>query len=120
MKKQNEKKFRLKYIRGLEKFRTRTITALKHPLFNIEVFKHNIEKFYEELKQIEPIRLDSEYHKRLQSFINLVLQKSSNHSKTFNEEIELLLKESNLLEKEKNKTNYKKSKHKKRDFTDGY
>jgi hypothetical protein len=42
------------------------------------------------------------------------------HSKTFEEERATLLKDANLLQKEKNSSNYKKDKHKNQKFTDGY
>ena len=42
------------------------------------------------------------------------------HSNTFQEEKATLLKDANLLQKEKNKSNYKKDKHKNQKFNDGY
>ena len=116
----NEKTLRLKYIRILEKFTSRAISLLKHPQFDFEIFKTNIEKYYKEIQKIDAIRLDSEYHKKLQDYVNLTLQCTANHSKTFEDEQQQLLKEANLLHKEKNKTSYKKDKHKKKNFQDGY
>ncbi len=43
-----------------------------------------------------------------------------NHSENFEDERATLLKDANLLQKEKNKSNYKKDKHKKQTFNDGY
>lgn len=116
----NEKTLRLKYIRILEKFTSRSISLLKHPKFDFEIFKTNIEKYYLEITKVKAIRLDSQYHSRLQEYVNLTLQKIENHSKTFEEEQQFLLKEANLLHKEKNKTNYKKDKHRKKNFYDGH
>jgi hypothetical protein len=42
------------------------------------------------------------------------------HTESFEEERANLLKDANLLQKEKNKSNYKKDKHKKQTFNDGY
>ena len=120
MKQPNEKILRLKYIRILEKFTTRAISLLKHPSFDFNIFKTNIEKYYTEIQKFKPIRLDSQYHKKLQAYVNLTLEKTTNHSNTFEEEQQLLLKEANLLHKEKNKTNYKKEKHKKKNFHNEY
>ena len=116
----NEKTLRLKYIRILEKFTSRAISLLKHPQFDFEIFKVNIEKYYQEIKKVEAVRLDSEYHKKLQEYVNITLQTIETHSKSFEDEQQLLLKEANLLHKEKNKTSYKKDKHRKRSFNDGY
>jgi len=116
----NEKTLRLKYIRILEKFTSRSISLLKHPSFDFEIFKVNIQKYYEDIKKVQAIRLDSQYHKKLQEYVNITLEKISVHSKTFEEEQQLLLKEANLLHKEKNKTNYKKDKHKIKNFNNGY
>jgi len=116
----NEKTLRLKYIRILEKFTSRAISLLKHPQFDFEIFKTNIEKYYGEIKKVEAIRLDSEYHKKLQEYVNITLQCTANHSKSFEDEQQQLLKEANLLHKEKNKTSYKKDKHRKKNFHDGY
>lgn len=120
MKKQNEKSIRLRYIRVLEKFLTRSIALLKNDDFNLDNFKNNIDRYYEEIQNVESVRLDSEYLKKLVDFVNLTLQKIETHSNDFENEKQLLLKEANLLHKEKNKSNYKKDKHKKRSFNDGY
>jgi predicted DNA-binding WGR domain protein len=116
----NEKTIRLKYIRILEKFTSRAISLLKHPMFDFNIFKINIEKYYQDVKKFEAIRLDSQYHKKLQDYVNLTLQLTQTHSKSFEDEQQLLLKEANLLHKEKNKTSYKKDKHKKKDFHERY
>ena len=42
------------------------------------------------------------------------------HSKSFEDERAILLKDANLIQKEKNSSNYKKDKHKNQKFTDGY
>ena len=130
MKKQNDearrnsahgqKAIRLKYVRVLEKFVKRTIALLKHPEFNFEVFKKQTIVNYEFVKNVETVRLDSEYLKKLKEYSQTILNTLEHHSKDFQEEHQLLLKEANLLHKEKNKNNYKKDKHTKKKFNDGY
>lgn len=117
---QNQKTIRLKYVRVLEKFVKRTIALLKHPSFDFELFKTLTIKNYEFVSQVESIRLDSEYLKRLQQYAQHILNTLDNHTKDFQEEQQFLLKEANLLHKEKNRTNYKKDKHKNKKFNDGY
>jgi len=116
----NEKTLRLKYIRILEKFTSRAISLLKHPEFDFNIFKTNIEKYYQDIKKFQSTRLDSQYHQKLQDYVNLTLQLTQTHSDDFKQEQQTLLKEANLLHKEKNKTNYKKDKHKKKNIYDRY
>ena len=120
MQKKQNKIIRLKYIRVLEKFLTRSVALLKNDSFELDNFKINIDRYYDEIKKVKSVRLDSEYLKKLIAFVNLTLEKTQNHSDDFEIEKQLLLKEANLLHKEKNKTSYKKDKHKKRLFDDGY
>jgi len=120
----DEKQQRLKYVRYLEKFHKRTIPLLKHPRFDIQIFTKTINKYYEELKLIPSSRLDSTYLQLLEKFVNttlhLVTSYDEEEHKNFDNQKQSLLKQSNLMHKEKNKSNYKKDKHKKRSFTDGY
>lgn len=121
MKTADNKIKRLRYIRLLEKFLTRTVAISKNddlPFYN---FVENINRYYEEIKKVEAIRLDSEYLRMLEDFVNMVLGKVDTIEHTEFENLkELILKEANLLHKEKNKTNYKKDKHKYKSFNDGY
>ncbi len=119
----NEKDIRLKYTRGLEKFVRSNISYLKDPTFEFEIFKKRVKRTFEVLKKIPSIRLNATYPIALENYVNLVLQVL--HVENLkNEEIQeiqtKLLKEANLLHKEKNKTQYKKDKHKKSSFNDGY
>ncbi|MCK5111794.1 MAG: hypothetical protein KAQ94_09765 [Arcobacteraceae bacterium] len=116
----NQKILRLKYVRVLEKFVKRTIALLKHPEFDYVLFKELTFANYEFVQKLEAIRLDSEYLKKLQEYSQIILNTIANHSKDFKDEQQFLLKEANLLHKEKNKNNYKKDKHKKKKFNDGY
>ena len=116
----HEKQKRIRYIRILEKFFTRTISLLKLDNFNHELFKERILKNYQDIKRVEQVDLNSKYYTELIAFINKTLSYVENHSESFEEERETLLKEANLLQKEKNKNTYRKDKHKKSKFNDGY
>ncbi|BAK73132.1 MAG: hypothetical protein RBQ84_03845 [Arcobacter sp.] len=116
----NEKQQRIKYIRVLEKFFTRTISLLKIENFDKELFKQRTKKNYEDMKKTQEVELYSEYYTNLKVFISKTVNYTQNHSETFEEERANLLKDANLLQKEKNKSNYKKDKHKKHKFNDGY
>lgn len=119
----NEKEVRLKYTRGLEKFVRSNISYLKDPTFEFEIFKKRVKKTFEILKKIPHIRLNSTYPIALEKYVNLVLAILHIEKITEKQTEELqanLLKEANLLHKEKNKTRYKKDKHKNSSFNDGY
>ena len=120
MDKINDKTIRLKYVRVLEKFAQRSIALLKHPQFDFNLFITQSIKNHKFIEDATPIRLDSEYLKKLIVYCEMVMLKVYNHTKTFEEEQQFLLKESNLLHKEKNKSSYKKDKHTKKKFYDGY
>jgi len=126
------KALRLKYVRHLEKFHKKTIPLLKKDNFEIDLFVKIIDKYYNEIKLVQSIRLDSTYLQMLENFVNLTLNYTSNYvnerddeyaddeDKDFENKRLALLKHSNLMHKEKNNSIYKKDKHKKRNFTDGY
>ena len=119
----NEKDIRLKYTRGLEKFVRSNISYLKDPTFEFEVFQKRVRKTFEILKKIKHIRLNATYPIALENYVNLILGILHIEELKDKEKEELqakLLKEANLLHKEKNKTQYKKDKHKKSSFNDGY
>ena len=116
----NEKQQRIKYIRVLEKFFTRTISLLKLDNFDKDLFKQRTKKNYEDLIKTKEIELYSEYYEGLKIFINKTMFYLEEHTNSFEEERAILLKDANLLQKEKNKSNYKKDKHKNQKFNDGY
>lgn len=120
MKKMNEKTVRLRYIRVLEKFSTKAITLLKYDEFDLELYKKAVLKAYESLQKTQSASLYSEYPSKLKAYAQLVLDTLENHSKDFESERAMLLKEYNLLQKEKNKGSYRKDKHKHKKFNDGY
>ncbi len=119
----NEKDTRLRYVRALERFTSSNISYLKEPIFEFEIFQKRVKKRFEILKKIKSIRLNAAYPLALESYANLLL--STLHveefSKTQEEELKTkLLKHANLLHKERNKTLYKKDKHKRSSYNDGY
>jgi hypothetical protein len=116
----HEKQLRIRYIRVLEKFFTRTISLLKLEDFDFEMFKERTLKNFEDTKRVKKIELTSAYLLSLKKFIDLTLQYLENHTDDFEEERNRLLKEANLLQKERNQASYKKDKHKHKKFDDGY
>ena len=108
----NEKQQRIKYIRVLEKFFTRTVSLLKLDNFDKDLFIQRTIKNYEEFTKTKEIDLYSDYYTDLKDYINRTMFYVNEHSKTFEEERANLLKDANLLQKEKNRSSYKKDKHK--------
>ncbi|MEA3512791.1 MAG: hypothetical protein U9R37_04230 [Campylobacterota bacterium] len=116
----NEKTIRLRYIRVLEKFITKTISLLKYDNFDIELYKKATLKSYDLLAKTKTMELYSEYPIALKNLAQTILDTLENHSKDFENEKALILKQSNLLAKLKNNNRYKKDKHKHKKFNDGY
>lgn len=119
-KEQNEKTIRLRYIRVLEKFITRSVSLLKKENFDIALYQKAILKNYEEMKKTPTIPLYSEYPIALQNLAQFIVDSLENHTKEYVEEKSNILKQSNLLDKLKNNNRYKKDKHKHKKFHDGY
>lgn len=116
----HEKQQRIRYIRVLEKFFTRTVSLLKLENFDAELFKERTKKNYEDIKRVDAVPLNSKYLTQLIAFINKTLSYIENHTENFEDERNTLLKDANLLQKERNNSSYKKDKHKKSKFNDGY
>lgn len=117
----NDKDARVKYIRALERFLGSCVSALKNENFDFDLFIKRAEKGLKTLQKVEPIRLDSTYTNLLQNYVTLVSNSIRITEESDKEEIhKRLLKEANLLEKEKYRGSYKKEKHKAQGFNDGY
>jgi hypothetical protein len=116
----NEKTIRLRYIRVLEKFNTKAISLVKYDNFDIELFKKATLKAYTELQKVKTCELYSEYPLAVKNLAQIIVNTLDNHTKDFEEEKAHILKQSNLLEKLKNNNRYKKDKHTKKKFNDGY
>jgi len=116
----NEKILRMKYIRVLEKLVKKSISILKKDEFNLDEYLKVVREFQEQMADIKKIRLNSSYLIALEIYANLLISSQNRYSKSFEDEKNMLLKEANLLHKEKNRTIYKKTKHRKSDYNDGY
>lgn len=116
----NPKEQRVKYIRALERFLGSCSGALKAENFDINLFEKRVEKSLKVLRKVEPTRLDSTYMSLLEAFVTTVIQTLAHKESEASFKHRTLLKEVNLIEKERNKGSYKKSKHQKNDFEDGY
>ena len=106
----------------MEKFVKRAIKLLKvnDEFFFIEKFKTKINENYQQFVKTKEIRLNNEYLYKMREYINLILKQIEIHNKTNVFDKEYLLKEANLLHKERNKHSYKKDKHIQKKFSDGY
>jgi hypothetical protein len=116
----HDKQLRIRYIRVLEKFFTRTVSLLKLENFNTDLFKERTLRNFEDIKKVKAVDLNSKYLIDLIAFINKTLSYLENHTKSFENERSTLLKDANLLQKERNRNSYKKDKHKNSKFDDGY
>ena len=96
------------------------MSLLKLENFNHELFKKRTLKNYEDFKKAEEMELYSPYMTDIKNFIAKTMQFVGEHSKTFEDERAILLKDANLLQKEKNGQSYSKDKHKNNKFNDEY
>jgi len=110
--KQEDRALRVKHMRLLEKFLKSSATILKLENFNYDLFEKRAIKIYDLIKKLDKIRVDSAYFKSLQNFSELTINTLKNESLTAEEKKNILLKQINLIEKNRNKKAYKKSKHK--------
>jgi len=116
----NDKEARVKYIRSLERFLGSCMGALKSEKFQYDLFVSRAQKSLKTLQRVEVIRLDSTYTNGLHNFSVLVASLINDKEGDPLEKHKRLLKEANLLEKEKYRGSYKKEKHKSKSFDDGY
>lgn len=117
---QHEKQLRIRYIRVLEKFLTRSNSLLKLENFDAELFKARMRKNFKDIQRVKEMTLSSPYLRNLKKYIDLVMHSIETKEEDFKTIQERLLKEVNLLQKEKASGNYKKDKHKKSKFDDEY
>ncbi len=124
----HEKQKRIKYIRVLEKFLTRTMSLLRLENFDEDLFKKRCIKNFKDLSRAETMDLNSTYYTHLKRFIEKImyyvyLEEDDNDGFEIADEDKmqnLLLKEANNLQKEKNNSSYRKDKHKNAKFDDEY
>lgn len=117
---QHEKQLRIRYIRVLEKFLTRSNSLLKLENFDAELFKARMKKNFKDIVRVKEMPLTSPYLTNLKKYIDLVMRSIETKEEDFKEIKERLIKEANLLQKEKASGSYKKDKHKKSKFDDEY
>ena len=84
----HEKQLRIRYIRVLEKFFTRTVSLLKLENFDHELFKQRTLKNYDEMNKTKVMEVHSPYLTSLKRFVDLTLSYIKNHSKSFESERE--------------------------------
>ena len=116
----NDKEARVKYIRALERFLGSCIGALKNENFQYTLFVSRAQKGLKTLRKVEVVHLDSTYTNGLHNYAQLVASLIEDTEGDVEENHKRLLKEANLLEKEKYRGSYKKEKHKHKCFEDGY
>jgi len=106
-----ERALRVKYMRLQEKLLQSSITILKLENFNYELFQKKILKILVKIDNISEIRTDSSYLNSLKNFSELLKRTLQNNRLKVEEKKEILLKEANLIQKQKNKKLYKRTKH---------
>lgn len=115
-----EKSERLKYIRTLDKFASRVIGLLKDQNCSYDDFIAMVQKNFTLLQEVEAVRLDSVHLVKLEEFVGLLVKSLDIQPREFEQKKDEIIKESNLLHKQKTQNRYKKNKHKQSDFYDGY
>ncbi len=105
-----KKASRVKYMRLQEKLLQSSITILKLENFNYELFQKKILKILIKIDNISEIRTDSSYINSLKNFSQLLTRTLENDKLKIEEKKEILLKEANLIQKQKNKKLYKRKK----------
>lgn len=116
----HDKAKRIKYIRVLEKFFKRNLSLLRLENFDFDLYKQRTLKNFEELQKSEAVDLNSNYLAGLKHHIDAIMYFAHHPNNDLEEQKQNLLKEANLLLKDKNQSNYKKDKHKNQKFDDGY
>ncbi len=110
--KQIEKYQRQKYITFLEKISKNLFRMLRQEGTTATQFSRKFDELMQKLGELESIRLDSEYLQETQSYIDrLHLQTKEINDKTFEDIKTAEMSNLNRLQKLKQKSNYKKDKH---------
>ena len=110
MKNISEKALRVKYTRLQEKLLQSSTVILKLENFNYTLFEKKITNIYKKIENMPDIRADSSYLVLLKNFANLTIRTINNEKLKPQEKRDLLLKEVNLLQKQKKRSIYKRSK----------
>ncbi len=114
--KQIEKYQRQKYITFLEKVSKNLFRLLRQEETTAAQFTAKFDTLMQKLRELESIRLDSAYLQETQSYIDrLYLQTQGISDKAFQDIKAAEMSNLNRLQKLKQKSNYKKDKHRHKD-----
>jgi cell division FtsZ-interacting protein ZapD len=121
--KQIEKYQRQKYITHLEKIGKNLFRMFRDPGTGSEKFLRRFDELMERLDELESIRLDSEYLRESEAHYRTLHKKL--HDSDFDDETldalrEQGMSELNRLQKMKNRSSYRKAKHRERVHRDGW
>jgi len=108
----NEKHIRVKYMRLLEKFVKSSSNTLKLEDFNYKLFEKRVFNSYSKIEKMGDVKTDSSYMNSLRNFIDKTVKTLRREDIDSEKKREILLKESNLVEKSQNRKSRKKEKHK--------
>jgi hypothetical protein len=120
--KQLENYKRLKYRRELERFLNRVVSISKDDSILLENFKIKVDGFYNKLIKIDSTTLDNKFFENIEKLVNIIIS-SIDKISNLDEFIKfknLVLKEANIIQKEKNRSSYKKDKYKHKAINDGW
>jgi len=112
--KQIEKYQRQKYITSLEKITKNLFRLLRHEETTAEKFASKLHEMMVQLAKLEQPRMDSEYLRETHSYIERLhadTQSEAFDDTRYSEIHEAEMSNLNRLQKLKNKSNYKKEKH---------
>ncbi|HFS82447.1 MAG TPA: hypothetical protein ENK71_00615 [Epsilonproteobacteria bacterium] len=114
--KQIDKYQRQKYITELEKLSKNLFRMFRDQEVTAEMYVTKFQSLKEKLDEKEEILLDSEYLKELKGYIERLFQEcclnEAFDDERFSEIREVEMSQLNRLQKMKNRTSYKKEKHK--------
>ncbi len=121
--KQIEKYRRQKYIAHLEKIGKNLFRMLRRPETSATDFRSRFSELMQKLDALETIRLDSEYLRESEAYYRRFLSEvdRDDFSQQDLQEIrEAEMSNLNRLQKMKNRTSYRKEKHRERAKSDGW
>ena len=121
--KQIEKYRRQKYIAHLEKIGKNLFRMFRDPKIGPEKFLARFDELMERLEALESIRLDSEYLRESEAHyrqLHKSLHEAAFDDRTLDEMRENAMSELNRLQKMKNRSSYKKEKHREQAHRDGW
>jgi hypothetical protein len=112
--KQIEKYQRQRYITFLEKLTKNLFKMFRDETVSQEKFLKKFDELKKKLDEQVEIQLNSEYHQQMKSYIERLYQECQ-HEFKFNDIREVNMTHLNRLQKLKNRTSYKKDKHKQKE-----